>query len=59
MTRPLLRWFFGIVAFATALAISTTAAAATPDKRATILVVGDSISAAYGLPSGTGWVAVP
>jgi len=58
MTRRLLRWFFGIVAFATALAISTTVTAATPDKRATILVVGDSISAAYGLPSGTGWVAL-
>lgn len=58
MTRPLLRWLLAIVAFATALAISTTAAAATPDKRATILVVGDSISAAYGLPSGTGWVAL-
>ena len=33
-----------------------TFAAATPGADAPILVVGDSISAAYGLPSGKGWV---
>ena len=52
MTRQLLRWSFVIVAFAVAMG------AVAADKRATILIVGDSISAAYGLPSGTGWVAL-
>ena len=33
------------------------AAAATPVQR-TVLVVGDSLSAEYGLPRGTGWVAL-
>lgn len=52
MTRQLLRWSFVIVAFAVAMG------AVAADKRATILIVGDSISAAYRLPSGTGWVAL-
>jgi acyl-CoA thioesterase-1 len=32
--------------------------AATPAPTATILVLGDSLSAEYGLPRGTGWVAL-
>ena len=31
---------------------------AAPGKAATILVVGDSISAEYGLARGTGWVTL-
>jgi acyl-CoA thioesterase I len=47
--------------FATRLAALTLAIAVAPCARAaarmsTLLVVGDSISAAYGLPPGTGWV---
>ncbi|MEO6928985.1 MAG: arylesterase [Casimicrobiaceae bacterium] len=49
MTRTLRSCLVAIVAFA--LAATVVAA----DKRATILVVGDSISAGYGLPAGTGW----
>ncbi len=33
-------------------------AAATPAKRKTILVLGDSLSAEYGLARGSGWVAL-
>ncbi|HEX5355010.1 MAG TPA: arylesterase [Aquabacterium sp.] len=33
-------------------------ARATAGKRTTILVMGDSLSAEYGLPRGTGWVAL-
>ena len=40
-----------------ATAAATAAAAAAP-KRPTILVVGDSLSAEYGLVRGTGWVAL-
>ena len=40
------------VAIALAVAASASAAANAP----TLLVVGDSISAAYGLPPGAGWV---
>ena len=36
---------------------ATPAATASP-KAATILVVGDSLSAEYGLPRGAGWVAL-
>ncbi|WP_407919450.1 arylesterase [Chitinasiproducens palmae] len=31
---------------------------ATPNATTTVLVVGDSLSAEYGLPRGTGWVAL-
>ena len=50
MKRHLLRGCIVIVA----LALATLVVAA--DKRATILIVGDSISAGYGLPPGAGWV---
>ncbi|MEO8848806.1 MAG: arylesterase [Casimicrobiaceae bacterium] len=49
MTRTLRSCLVAIVAFA----LATTVVAA--DKRATILIVGDSISAGYGLPAGSGW----
>lgn len=39
-------------------AIGFTAQAAAPQAPATILVVGDSISAEYGIARGTGWVAL-
>lgn len=35
-----------------------TAFAATPPTSPKVLVVGDSLSAEYGLPRGTGWVAL-
>ena len=40
------------------LAGGALAKAATPARRAVILVVGDSLSAEYGLKRGTGWVAL-
>ena len=40
-----------------ALALSGTAGAAIPQQRK-ILVLGDSLSAEYGLPRGSGWVAL-
>jgi acyl-CoA thioesterase-1 len=54
----------GWLAHCSLLALGLWAAgadAATPKaaaSRATILVVGDSLSAEYGLPRGTGWVAL-
>jgi acyl-CoA thioesterase-1 len=52
------RWFAGafamLAALGLALASSTSARAA--EALPTLLVVGDSISAAYGLAPGTGWV---
>lgn len=38
--------------------ISTTATYAATPKPATILIVGDSLSAEYGLKRGTGWAAL-
>jgi acyl-CoA thioesterase-1 len=54
------------LALASALTLAAaplpSAEAATPtppaDNHATILVMGDSLSAEYGLPRGTGWVAL-
>ncbi|WP_407928805.1 arylesterase [Comamonas koreensis] len=40
------------------IAIGFTAQAAAPQAPATILVVGDSISAEYGIARGKGWVAL-
>lgn len=40
------------------VAIGFTAQAAAPQAPATILVVGDSISAEYGIARGKGWVAL-
>ncbi len=40
------------------LALGLWTAGANAAKRASILVVGDSLSAEYGLPRGTGWVAL-
>ena len=42
----------------TCAAWACTAAQAAPGTSATILVVGDSISAEYGLARGTGWVTL-
>jgi len=55
LRRPALRHLFR------ALLAAAVAVTATPQLRAetaapVLLVVGDSISAAYGLPAGTGWV---
>lgn len=44
-------------AFAQAQA-ARTAAAATPAAQRTVLVVGDSLSAAYGMSAAQGWVAL-
>jgi acyl-CoA thioesterase I len=40
------------------VALGSSAIAATPDKAPTVLVVGDSLSAEYGLKRGSGWVAL-
>jgi len=48
--RPLVRLFFALF---TALAASVCAAAAP-----VVLVLGDSISAGYGLPANTGWTTL-
>lgn len=45
----------GLAALASALGASGAARAAEPR---TLLVVGDSLSAEYGLPRGSGWVAL-
>jgi len=42
--------------FLTILVLCTSAIEASNFKEHRILVIGDSISAGYGLPSGTGWV---
>lgn len=52
MNRQFLRWCIAIVA------LTLACAAAAAGKRPTILVVGDSISAAYGLPPGSGWTGL-
>jgi acyl-CoA thioesterase-1 len=44
-----------LVAFAAAALFSTAPAGATAG---TVLVLGDSISAGYGVPAGSGWVAL-
>jgi acyl-CoA thioesterase-1 len=41
---------------ALALAVAVAPSAAADARMSTLLVVGDSISAAYGLPPGVGWV---
>lgn len=40
------------------LVLSLVALAQAPDGRRTVLVMGDSLSAAYGMPSARGWVAL-
>jgi acyl-CoA thioesterase I len=52
--RGFLGHFSGWLALASVLALRPAAAAA----RQTVLVVGDSLSAEYGLARGTGWVAL-
>ena len=47
-----------LVALATAAAGWAPSAAAQPGPRRTVLVVGDSLSAEYGLARGSGWVAL-
>jgi acyl-CoA thioesterase I len=45
-----------LTALATVIALAAIANAAAEPTAPVVLVVGDSISAAYGLPPGTGWV---
>jgi len=47
-----------LVALAAAAAGWAPSAAAQPGPRRTVLVVGDSLSAEYGLARGSGWVAL-
>ena len=54
-SSPARRRFACRVAFL-AMALVATSSAAAAATAPTLLVVGDSISAAYGLPPGTGWV---
>jgi len=44
--------------FLAALLALSGAAGAAPAAGSTLLVFGDSLSAAYGIPQGTGWVAL-
>ena len=43
---------------AAAMLVCTFSALAAPPKGPLILVIGDSISAAYGLPAGSGWTSL-
>jgi acyl-CoA thioesterase-1 len=45
-----------LASFAVALCVLAPAAPTVPLRAPTLLVVGDSISAGYGLPAGAGWV---
>ena len=47
---------FGLLAFGMSISVSSFAAASTKDCK--ILVMGDSLSAAYGLAKEQGWVAL-
>jgi acyl-CoA thioesterase-1 len=42
----------------TALAVVSARSFAAPGRKATILIVGDSLSAEYGISRGSGWVAL-
>jgi len=59
-----MRLFFrilGVIAMALAAAASTYAQTLSPPQGSalrTVLIVGDSLSAEYGLPRGSGWVAM-
>lgn len=48
LIRVLIAWF--------CLCLSGALGAAAPDAAKTVLVLGDSLSAGYGLDAGTGWV---
>ncbi len=51
------RWLLMIIVLCTAL-WSSTSMAQTKSQPPTLLVVGDSLSAAYGIPQETGWVTL-
>jgi acyl-CoA thioesterase-1 len=56
---PILRWttrLFPALALAFAAALSAVAMAHAQSAAPVLLVVGDSISAGYGVPKGAGWV---
>jgi acyl-CoA thioesterase-1 len=53
---PLRRTFLVLAAAAAALALAAASPARADPAAPVLLVVGDSISAAYGLPTGVGWV---
>lgn len=50
-------WALGVASFGV-LAATPKAAGAAPNRPKTLLVVGDSLSAEYGLKRGSGWVAL-
>lgn len=50
------RGVMAVVTFGMVLALSATASAAVPAR--TVLVLGDSLSAGYGLPASQGWVSL-
>jgi acyl-CoA thioesterase-1 len=49
---------FSVTALAASGAGQATGAAPSPGKKKTVLVLGDSLSAEYGLARGSGWVAL-
>ena len=57
MIRPLVRRYL-LLAWLPAALNAPARATNTPARRATILVLGDSLSAEYGLKRGSGWVAL-
>ena len=56
--REALRHFTALALLLSSAGLCAQNAAAVGAKRLTILVVGDSLSAEYGLARGTGWVAL-
>jgi lysophospholipase L1-like esterase len=56
--REALRHFTALAALLALSGLCTLPARATTPKRVTLLVVGDSLSAEYGLARGSGWVAL-
>lgn len=57
--RPRFQWFVGPLALLLALsAQAATAERPVPGTPPTVLVMGDSLSAAYGLQASQGWVAL-
>jgi acyl-CoA thioesterase-1 len=57
--RALLGWGWAHCSgFVVAALVARTASATTAPPKPTVLVLGDSLSAEYGLPRGSGWVAL-
>jgi len=58
LNRHIRSLILALFALTLAVAGAARAIAASPGEPAVLLVFGDSISAGYGLPAGTGWVTL-